>query len=171
MSELTDEHVRAELREDERKGWAAAPLLPEPGGDVLRDCYRKLAAERIARREERAAVLLPPDTKPCRCADGGTAKPDCWECKGTGRRPIRMEAYYYAFEPTGVTLIDRILSAVACAGKAYHHTEAWGDEGARQYEAVHRGDSCVAWIQYAANDAAAALRAARPTPPETGGAR
>ena len=40
---------------------------------------------------------------------------------------LRMEAYYYGFEPTGVLIIDRILSAVATAGKRYHNTEAWND--------------------------------------------
>jgi len=38
---------------------------------------------------------------------------------------LRMDAYYYGFRPTGVVEIDRILAAVARAGKAYHHTENW----------------------------------------------
>lgn len=40
---------------------------------------------------------------------------------------LRMNAYYYSFAPTGVRAIDEILSAVAVAGKAYHHTEYWSD--------------------------------------------
>jgi len=32
-------------------------------------------------------------------------------------RPLRMDAYYYGFSETGVLAIDRILSAVAQAGK------------------------------------------------------
>ena len=39
-----------------------------------------------------------------------------------------MSAYYYSFEPTGVRVIDEVLSSVAVAGKAYHHTESWSDE-------------------------------------------
>lgn len=36
-------------------------------------------------------------------------------------RKRRMDAYYYGFDSTGVDDIDRLLSAVACAGKAFHH--------------------------------------------------
>jgi len=42
--------------------------------------------------------------------------------------PLFMNAYYYHFEPTGVIEIDRILSAVACAGAGYHNTEDWNDD-------------------------------------------
>ena len=38
---------------------------------------------------------------------------------------LRMNAYYYSFHPTGVRAIDEILSAVASAGKGFHHTEDW----------------------------------------------
>jgi hypothetical protein len=69
---------------------------------------------------------------------------------------MRMDAYYYGFEPTGVEEIDRILSAVACAGKAYHRTEDWLNECA-PYEPFLRGSCPIDWIQNAANDAAAAL--------------
>ena len=69
---------------------------------------------------------------------------------------MRMDAYYYGFDPTGVPEIDRILSAVACAGKAFHHTEDWGDV-ASEYPG-HVGKTPVEWIQNAANDAAKALR-------------
>ena len=73
---------------------------------------------------------------------------------------MRMYAYYYGFNPTGVDLIDRILSAVACAGGAYHNTEYWTDP-IDPYEDVFRGGTCVEWIQNAADDAAAELVHAR----------
>ena len=38
-----------------------------------------------------------------------------------------MESYFFRFEPTGVLAIDKILSEVAIAGKAFHHTEYWND--------------------------------------------
>ena len=94
-----------------------------------------------------------------------------WECpvarhpanfliKKTGENmKMRMDAYYYGFDPTGVEAIDKILSAVACAGKAYHHTEDWGDDG---YTPEYlRGASPVEWIQNAANDAAKLFNPAR----------
>ena len=64
----------------------------------------------------------------------------------------RMEAYFYGFDPTGVEEIDRILSAVAWAGKAQHHTQNWVEE-------AYSNGTPVEWIQKAANDAAQALRA------------
>ena len=67
----------------------------------------------------------------------------------------RMDAYYYGFGSTGVPAIDRILSAVACAGKGCHNTEYWGEYGGG-YEHL-RGDNYVEMIQNAANDAAADL--------------
>jgi hypothetical protein len=72
---------------------------------------------------------------------------------------LRMDAYYYGFATTGVPEIDRILSAVACAGKAYHHTDSW-TEKTDPYPG-HVGESPVAWIQNAANDAAVALKSKR----------
>ena len=44
---------------------------------------------------------------------------------------LRMSAYYYGFDETGIRVIDEILSAVATAGKCCHHTDAWcdSDEG------------------------------------------
>lgn len=69
---------------------------------------------------------------------------------------LRMSAYYYSFEPTGVPEIDMILSAVACAGKAYHHTESWNDEPGWQM-LPHEGNTPVEWIQNAADKAAKAL--------------
>ncbi len=67
-----------------------------------------------------------------------------------------MDAYYYAFYKTGVPEIDRILSAVACAGKEYHNTECWNDDST-PYPG-HVGSSPAEWIQNAANDAAKILR-------------
>lgn len=50
------------------------------------------------------------------------------ERRAYATRPnLRMDAYYFGFSPTGVREVDEILSAVACAGKSYHHTERWGD--------------------------------------------
>lgn len=73
---------------------------------------------------------------------------------------MRLNAYYYGFDATGVREIDVVLSAVACAGKAYHHTESWTDEGddGFQYEDAHRGNTCALWIQNAAADAAEHIR-------------
>ena len=64
---------------------------------------------------------------------------------------LRMDAYYFGFSATGVREIDEILSAVACAGKAYHHTERWNDadEGEWSYAEL---------IQHAATRAAAHIR-------------
>jgi len=58
---------------------------------------------------------------------------------------MRMDAYYYSFTPTGVEAIDRILSAVACAGKAYHHTEDWGEE-TTPWEFL-KGECPIDWIR------------------------
>lgn len=70
---------------------------------------------------------------------------------------FRMDAYYYGFGRTGSRAIDLILSAVACAGKAFHHTQDWNDE-AEPYHGGLRGEAPIDWIQNAANDAAALLR-------------
>jgi hypothetical protein len=71
------------------------------------------------------------------------------------QQDLRMDAYYYSFTATRVPAIDLILSAVACAGKAYHHTDMWREE----CEWVpHTGNSPVEWIQNAANAAAESLR-------------
>jgi hypothetical protein len=78
-------------------------------------------------------------------------------------KSLRMNAYYYSFDPTGVREIDVLLSAVACAGKAYHHTDGWTEESGC-YEDAHRGARPVDWIQNAADDAAAAFRALVPAP-------
>jgi hypothetical protein len=68
------------------------------------------------------------------------------------KKPLRMDAYYYEFNPTGIPEIDRILSAVACAGKAFHNTDCWYEEST-PYPG-HEGRNPVEWIQNAANDAA-----------------
>jgi hypothetical protein len=68
---------------------------------------------------------------------------------------MRLNAYYYSFGGTGEECVDRVLSAVACAGKAYHHTEHWSDE-CSAWDGL-RGDSPVDWIANAAEDAAAEL--------------
>ena len=64
----------------------------------------------------------------------------------------RMKAYYYRFSPTGCEAVDLILHAIACAGKAYHHTEQWRDECQGYGECV--GNSPIEWIQNAADQAA-----------------
>jgi quinol monooxygenase YgiN len=71
---------------------------------------------------------------------------------------LRMDAYYYSFEPTGVPEIDKILSAVACAGKAFHFTEQWNDKATWP---DHFGSTPVEWIQNAAIEAAAKLKERR----------
>jgi hypothetical protein len=63
-----------------------------------------------------------------------------------------MDAYYYVFERTGVDCIDKILSAVACAGKAYHRTEDWSENCYPWND--HTGMTPIVWIQNAANEAA-----------------
>lgn len=63
----------------------------------------------------------------------------------------RMDAYCYGFDPTGIEEIDAILSAVASAGKAYHHAESWNDDD--------YGPSPASIIQAVADLAATALSA------------
>lgn len=72
----------------------------------------------------------------------------------------RMNAYYYGFDRTGQVVIDRILSAVAHAGKGYHHTEFWTDHLDYGAPSHLRGDSYDECIQNAAIDAADTLRIA-----------
>ena len=71
---------------------------------------------------------------------------------------LRMDAYYFGFYETGVREIDEILSAVACAGKGYHHTESWGDK------AYDGGPSYVELIQEAAVRAADKIKSLPPPP-------
>jgi hypothetical protein len=72
---------------------------------------------------------------------------------------VRLNAYYFGFDSTGNEDIDRILSAVACAGKAYHLTKDWTNPTTEPYEPSHRGGTCAEWIQNAAVDAATKLAA------------
>jgi len=73
---------------------------------------------------------------------------------------IRMDAYYYFFEKTGVPEIDLILSAVACAGKAYHNTEDWQED--THTPIGHTGGNAQEWIQNAAYNAARILKNNKP---------
>ena len=73
---------------------------------------------------------------------------------------LRMDAYYYRFQPTGVYEIDLILCAVASAGKAFHHTEAWTDNMSYTFPDCV-GASAEDWIQNAANSAAKAWKEKR----------
>lgn len=65
---------------------------------------------------------------------------------------LRMDAYYYGFDETGVSEVDLILSAVACAGKSFHHTDQWNDEDSPW--PGHTGNSPIEWIRNAAASAA-----------------
>lgn len=67
---------------------------------------------------------------------------------------LRMDAYYYGFDATGVESVDIILSAIAHAGKAFHHTEDWNNECGERGDERIKGKSAVDWIQNAAEDAA-----------------
>ena len=60
---------------------------------------------------------------------------------------MRMNAYYYGFDPTGCEVVDKILSEIAYAGKAFHSTSLWNEE-------MYDGTTCVGRIQEAANNAA-----------------
>ncbi len=61
---------------------------------------------------------------------------------------FRMDAYYYGFDETGQEAIDLILSAVACAGESFHHTDQWNDEDSPW--PGHTGNSPIEWIANAA---------------------
>ena len=67
---------------------------------------------------------------------------------------LRMGAYYYGFAQTGARAVDKVLSAVACAGKAFHHTSEWNDDA--KWDG-HKGETPVDWIQNAADEAAAEI--------------
>ena len=71
----------------------------------------------------------------------------------------RMHAYYYSFDSTGCDPVDKILSAVACAGKAYHHTDDWYEHASPRDD--HTGGTPVDWIQNAAIEAAAEIERLR----------
>jgi hypothetical protein len=65
-----------------------------------------------------------------------------------GRGDRRFNAYYFSFDPTGNEDIDRILAAVALAGKMFHHTEGWTEDD------IGWGYDLIDLIQAAANTAA-----------------
>ncbi len=71
---------------------------------------------------------------------------------------MRMDAYYYEFEPTGIEAIDRILSAVAAAGRTWHHTREWEDV-IEEDNGFGPNKSPVEWIQESANKAADEIKA------------
>jgi hypothetical protein len=68
---------------------------------------------------------------------------------------FRMDAYYYGFDKTGERSIDRILSAVAWAGKAFHSTDQWNEEAGER--PGHEGITPVEWMQSAGKHAASEL--------------
>lgn len=73
----------------------------------------------------------------------------------------RTDAYYYSFDPTGVQVIDDLLHAIAWAGKAAHHTEAWSDElWPESYGPLRKGENWIDLIQSLANDGADEIRKA-----------
>ncbi len=72
-----------------------------------------------------------------------------------------LNAYYYSFGKTGIPEIDLILSAVACAGKSFHHTDCWNDELGYAPDG-HSGTSPIEWIQNAADAAAKIFKEKKP---------
>lgn len=71
---------------------------------------------------------------------------------------MRLKAYYYGFDFTGCDPVDRILEAVARAGKSAHHTDDWNTpDGADGLSPADR-------IQQAAQAAAEAFNAKRSSP-------
>lgn len=66
----------------------------------------------------------------------------------------RYNAYYFSFEPTGVGVIDQILSEIACAGKGSHHTDSWSEPN------WGNEPSYASQIQAAADKAAEEIRKA-----------
>lgn len=71
----------------------------------------------------------------------------------------RMQGYYIGFDSTGLAVVDRILSAIAQAGKAYHNTDMWQEVMEYDYGLIRKGETCEDAIQRAANEAAATIRA------------
>jgi hypothetical protein len=70
---------------------------------------------------------------------------------------VFLRPYYWQFEPTGLAIIDGILEQISRAGKAYHHTEWWGEP------TIYGDDNSPSYwerIQAAADAAAAVIRAA-----------
>lgn len=77
--------------------------------------------------------------------------PEQIEMLDHGRGDRRLDSYFFSFEATGVEPIDRILAAIARAGKAYHSTESWDESADFRSE---DGPSHIDLIQSAANSAA-----------------
>ena len=72
----------------------------------------------------------------------------------------RMYAYYYAFDRTGIAVVDAILSAVAVAGKGSHHTDGWTSNPGYDYYKGRPGlpdADCGADLIQATADRSAAL--------------
>ena len=68
---------------------------------------------------------------------------------------LRMDAYYFGFDATGCRDVDLILSAVASAGKAYHHTSDWTEE--LPHHPHYDGNTPAGWVQSSAAKAAARI--------------
>lgn len=77
------------------------------------------------------------------------------------REALRMNAYYYGFTPTGEYAVDKILSAVAHAGKAFHSTEEWSDTDCYKLTDFGGSGCPQEWIQFAAQECAQAIARAR----------
>ncbi len=77
------------------------------------------------------------------------------------REALRMNAYYYGFTPTGEYAVDKILSAVAHAGKAFHSTEEWSDTDCYKLPDFGGSGCPQEWIQLAAQECAQAIARAR----------
>lgn len=73
---------------------------------------------------------------------------------------LHMRAYYWTFETTGEMCADRILSAVASAGKAVHSTSEWSDEIDGSYYG-QEGSCPWEWIENAARITAQEVRELR----------
>jgi len=77
------------------------------------------------------------------------------------RGALRMDAYYYGFTPTGECAVDKILSAVAHAGKAFHSTEEWSDTNCYKLTDFGGSGCPQEWIQFAAQECVEAIATAR----------
>lgn len=64
----------------------------------------------------------------------------------------RYDAYYYGFNPTEEDSVNKILSAVAIAGKGYHHTDGWTEE--KDDYSDYTGGSYAGWIENSAKECA-----------------
>lgn len=87
------------------------------------------------------------------------------------REALRMNAYYYGFTPTGEYAVDKILSAVAHAGKAFHSTEEWSDTDCYKLPDFGGSGCPQEWIQFAAQECAQAIARARADADEAGYSR